>query len=146
LTEIDRVNSLLTSAINKYDNNSWRIYRTNRNILDKIIKQKKHDHLLNKFKGTNDRWKMIKEHNGNNKTHPPQCIINNGQSVTSPKQLCTIAHNYFIEKVNNIKNAFNNHTVEPIQILSKLIPKNNNKFILPETNVNEIIKIINKLK
>merc|ERR1712240_403560 len=140
------VNTLLTDAITKYDNDSWRQFRTNRNILDKNINKIKQDYLKNKFIETNDRWKMIKDYNGNNRTHPPSCIIHNGHSITSPKEISNIALNFFVEKVTKIRESFSKNPVGPIQLLSSLIPRNNNKFILPETNIKEMIKLISKLK
>merc|ERR1712240_205865 len=140
------VNTLLTDAITKYDNDSWRQFRTNRNILDKNINKIKQDYLKNKFIETNDRWKMIKDYNGNNRTHPPSCIIHNGHSITSPKEISNIALNFFVEKVTKIRKSFSKNAVGPIQLLSSLIPRINNKFILPETNVKEMIKLISKLK
>ena len=108
MTEIDRVNKLLTEAITKYDNDTWRQFRTNRNILEKNINKIKQDYLKNKFKGTNDRWRMIKDYNGNNKTHPPNCIKHNGQSITSPKEISNIALNFLLKRLTKLETLLPN--------------------------------------
>merc|ERR1711989_541 len=49
LNKIEENNLLLTDAITKYDAESWRQYRTNRNLINKLIKNKKQEYIKNKF-------------------------------------------------------------------------------------------------
>ena len=72
------------------------------------------------------------------------CIIHNGKTITSPKMLSQIFNEFFISKINAIRNSFQTFNITPMQILEKLTPKYTNKFILPEITLKEMHLIIKK--
>ena len=69
----------------------------------------------------------------------------NNKAITSSKAIARMANKYFIEKVNKIINGFYNHHVSPINILSKLIPKQQSTFKLPLITIQEMHKLINSI-
>ena len=76
-----------------------------------------------------DKWKCIKEYNGNSKTNPPSTLIYEGTSITRPKKMSNIMNDFFIEKIKIIRDNFPNFTVSPLQILEKLKTRNKNKIL-----------------
>ena len=146
LNQLDESQRLLSKAIETHDINNWREYRNNRKILDRLINKQGSKYLSEKFKNTNDRWRCIKDFNGDKKTHPPQCIINNGSSITSPRHISNLMCNFFITKINDIRKSFTSNNITPMQILKELLPENKNNFILPEITIKEMNELIKKLK
>ena len=89
------------------------------------------------FKNKNNSWKFLKNFNGNSKTQPPNNLTVDGKAVTSPKELATISNNFFINKIVNLRNKFTFSNINPIQILSFLIPRNKNDFTIPLITIKE---------
>ena len=139
-------NVMLTAAINSHNQNDWRAFKNDRNDLSKIIDKAKSTYCKNNFKNKNKQWKFIKNFNNSNKQQIPNNITHNNKQITSPRELANIANNYFIDKIIKIRNAFTPSTTDPIEILSKLIPRNNNSLVIPEITLKQTIDLINKLK
>ena len=66
--------------------------------------------------------------------------------ITSPKQIAEYANTFFIEKVKKIRAELPKINSDPIEILSKLIPRCNDTFNLPFITIEQTKKIIKKLK
>ena len=104
------------------------------------------NYIKNRFMHYKDKWKCIKEYNGNSKTNPPSTLIHEGTSITSPKKMSNIMNNFFIEKIKIIRDNFPNFTVSPLQILEKLKTRNKNTLTIPFLDIKTLHNIIKKLK
>ena len=57
-------------------------------------------------------WQTVKTLTNNNKQNPPRIISYNNIVITKLKEICNIANNYFIQKINNIRDKFTiNHNI-----------------------------------
>ena len=91
--------------------NDWRIYRNQRNLVNNINKNNKsryYNFQLNINKNnknfdekiSNDKtmWKTVKNLTNNNKQVPPRVISFDGQLIASLKKICNIANDFYISK------------------------------------------------
>ena len=53
----------------------------------------KKGHTQDVFSNTEDKWRLVKDINGTNKTFPPNNITINNKSITTPKELAKISNN-----------------------------------------------------
>merc|ERR1712240_255243 len=51
-------------------------------------------------------WKTVQDLVGKQKQVPPRNLVINGKSTTSLKKICNYLNNFFIEKVNKIRENF----------------------------------------
>ena len=65
---------------------------------------------------------------------------------TDYKMIANIANNFFIEKIKDIRRHFFITDNDPIEILKKLKPRNENTFSIPFITINETQKYIKELK
>ena len=144
--DMDQCQQLLNKAIHTHGIDDWRAYKHYRNTLNKHIKTLKKEHIRKQFKEANNKYKYLKNYNKSNKQNVPNIINDNNIKVTSPKKLSEIANNFFINKINKIKSTFTKTQITPIQILSKLRPRVNEKLEIPPIKQSEMIKIIISLK
>ena len=76
------------------NNENWRVFRNNRAILNKNIKNKKKEYL--KYKLTEKIITgSLKKFNKQEKGAPPNNILYNGKNITSPSELAEIANDFF---------------------------------------------------
>ena len=80
------MNEYLTDAIKTNNQYSWRLFKNFRNSFFKGVKELAANYIKNRFMHYKDKWKCIKEYNGNSKTNPPSTLIHEGTSITSPKK------------------------------------------------------------
>ena len=103
----------------------------------------------NKFdNNTNSRtiWKTVKTLTNNNKQTPPRLLSHEGRVVTSLKTICNIANDFYVMKIKYIRNKFPiNDKTTPIEVLSKLIKRNNISFTINHFSIEQIGLIIKKL-
>ena len=69
------------------------------------------------------KWKNIQKYNGLEKSVTPSKISYNGQLVTSPLKIATIANNFYVNKVKQLSQVMNNEVRDPIVLLSRLIKR-----------------------
>ena len=124
----------------------WREFKNFRSTIDKKIKIAKREFLKQKFNDNKNQWKFLKNFQGKNKQHPPNNICQNGKQITSPKDIATIANDFFIDKIEKIRKTFTPSSVDPIDVLNTLIPRNKNEFKIPKITLSATQKIIKKLK
>ena len=89
---------------------------------------------------------MIKDINNCNKFNPPTSIREGTEMNNSPKGIAQLANNFFISKIIKIRNEFPDNSLDPMGILTQLIPKSSCKFTLPPITLSETIKILKNLK
>ena len=92
-------------------------------------------------------WRTVKDMTHKNKQVPPRRIIINGSITTSLKKICNHANDYYISKINKLRNTFTiNKNISPIQILKFLIPRVENRVKIPHINEKRLKQILKKLK
>lgn len=138
--------NLLNTAIINNDQTSWREFKNFRNNLDKTIKIEKTEYIKKKFNNKSTQWKFLKTFNNKNKQQIPSNLTHKGKQTTSPRELATIANNFFIDKILKIRENFPVSVIDPIKLLSALIPRNKNTFTIPNITINQTQTIIKHLK
>ena len=138
--------TLLNIAIKNYNQDDWRNFKNFRNKLCKDVAQEKTKYIETKFQNKGTQWKFLKQFNKNEKQQVPNNITFNNKHVTSPKEIAKIANNFFIDKIIQIRNGFTTSEVNPIDILSSLIPRCTNEFELPFITIEETKQLIKKFK
>ena len=83
--------------------------------------------------------------NKTNNQQPPSKITYDNKVITSPRSIANISNNYFIQKVEKIRNIFTQSKFYPIKILNKLIPPINNNMIFPLITNEKTLKLIDRL-
>ena len=100
----------------------------------------------NKMRNSKGLWNSLKNLMSANKIQTPRRLNISGETITSPKKISELMQNFFIEKINMIKETFVPATVDPIYLLSKLIPKPDTEFKLKEITIKETKDIIRTMK
>ena len=139
---MDKTQQLLDKAITTYEFDHWLEYKNNRNTTQKNIDKAKKEYTIDRLNKQNDKWKTVKTINKTDNQQPPDKIIHNNTCITSPKQIAQIANDFFITKIQEIRQQFTPPTVDPITILKRLKPRNNNTFKFPLITVRQTIDII----
>ena len=125
----------------------WRQYRHTNNLTNKLIKQRKIDYYSDKFDttGQTDKtmWTTLKSVTKTNTQQTPTHLVNNNTFVTSPRAIANIANTHYINKINTIRNSFKKLTLNPMHILSTLIPRQEHTLTLPLITLTQTIDIIN---
>merc|ERR1712240_204076 len=141
----------------------WRKFRAQRNLVTKMNKSNKsryYNYQLNikkndngdEYKYQNDvqskiMWGTFKDLTNTNKQVPPRVISHNGNLVTSVKKIVNIANEYFIEKICKIRESFLvKVNISPLEILQRLVPKCQNQFDIKMATIEDIERIVKKLK
>ena len=136
----------LTKAISSKNIEEWRLYISMRNVLYKSIEAAKTIFYVNLFKRSKQMWNTVKKLNKSEKGSTPTSIVINNKLSSSPVKICTAMNAFFHNKILTIRQGFTKCLMDPIEILSKLIPRPNKKFTLPYITVKEAKDIIFKLK
>ena len=156
----DNLHKIAKGTNNQED---WRKFRVQRNLVTKMNKTNKskyYNYRLNINKndtGDENRyqndtqskimWETFKNLTNSNKQVPPRVISYNGNMVTSIKKIVNIANEFFIEKIQKIRESFSvNVNISAIEILQKLVPKCQNNFEIKMATVDDIARIIAKMK
>ena len=62
--------------------------------------------------------------------------------VSSPGELAEIINNYFIETIKKIREKFTWSQIRPIEILTELIPRCHESFLIQEISIDQTKQII----
>ena len=65
-------------------------------------------------------WRSLNELTGTDKFKTPKMIINDGETLYSPKKIAEALNEYYIENVDEIRNNFPEPSVDSMEILEKL--------------------------
>ena len=145
-TELKNINNLLTNAIKSKNQDDWRLYRHEKNTLNKKIDEAKTIFLKNKLGHPSKGWKVLNEFKGNSKAHPPSKLLHKNKLISSPKAIADIQNQFYVKKIKEIRKSFSKSDISPIKILEKLRPRVKNKLHIPPITISKTIKIIKKLK
>ena len=122
----------LTEAISsKTDLAKWRVYRKNRNKIEKIISKKKGDYIRKNLAKPLDKWKFVKSFNSNIAQSTPSYINLNGYVFQSPKIISNLLNDHYVNKINDIRSCFSKPLMDPIKILENISPPSKNSFKMP---------------
>jgi len=70
----------------------------------------------------------------------------NNYMITSWKQITEIANTFYINKIRGLREKFNLHETNPIEILNFLIPPNKRNFYLQPITIERVNQILKKAK
>ena len=122
----------------------WRLYRHTNNTTNRLIKQKKIDFYRQKFDTKDDKtmWTTLKNLTNNKGQQQPATILHNNNFISSPRALANLANTHYVDKVNKIRQAFKKLTLNPIHILSTLIPRQQHTLTIPPITLAQTEEII----
>ena len=146
LEDIQISNLLLEKAIKENNLPNWREFKNDKAILNKKIESAKSDFFEKRFDSKSDQWNFLKTfNNSNNSQQIPNNITHEGSQVTSSSKIANIANIFFKNKIRLIRESFTKSEIDPMKILSHLIPRCDKTFSLPHMKVSDILKIISSL-
>ena len=143
--QMNNTQILLNKAIETQEFSDWTEYKNSRNITQKQLKLAKKNYTIAKFKKSRDKWATVKNLNKTKTQHPPSKITHNNKTITSPKDICIIANQFFTDKINEIRSKFYQPSCKPIEILEQLIPRNKNEMVIPLITISQVVEIIKNL-
>ena len=92
-------------------------------------------------------WDTFKKLTNSSKQVPPRVISHEGNMVTSLKKIVNVGNVFFLEKIQKIRESFpENYSINSVEILENLIPKCQNRFEIKMATIEDITRIIKKLK
>ena len=97
------------------------------------------------MKNNHNNWKYLQYLHKTNKCNPPDKLLYNGKVSTSLQELANISNNFFISKIESIIRTFTPSNISSLQILQKLIPKPQSKFLIPPITIDQTLEILNKI-
>ena len=136
----------LSEAILVNEKEKWNIYKMSRNKLMKLINTAKTNYYERILNSSLNIWKSAKHLTNSEESTVPRRIVSDGKVVTSPKKLANCFNVFFKEKIRNIQKSFFDWPLNPLFVLSLIIPRKECRFCLPETTVEEVENIIRNMK
>ena len=136
----------MTKAIKANTDEQWKIYKKARNSLLKVIDISKSLYYEGLITQSANVFKTVESLTAKKDSTIPRRIIDEKGTITSPKALANMFNKFFIDKIEIIRKSFTDSPVDPILLLSLLIPKKPARFHLPEITLDETINIILQMK
>ena len=97
----------------------------------------------------NDRkmWRTVQNMVGKEKQVPPRNLVIDGKATTSLRKICNHANQFYINKVNKLRENFSNtFNASPLDVLQKLIPRTKGCLKIPYIDANGFKKLLKKAK
>ena len=109
----------------------WKDYRTLRNTVTSQVRKDRRTFLQDQYKKCDDTndigqlYKTVKSQLGWNPTGPPTTLVDNGRTITAPKDLAQLQMDYFHNKNIELHNSVNsdNEDINPLETLNSCINK-----------------------
>ena len=139
-------NEALTEAINTKELEKWRLFRSARNQVYKIIEFFKKEYYQAMLNRTKTLWRTTKLITNCDNSSLPRKVIVNGKTESSPKIIADKMCEFFQSKIEAIRNSFSESAIDPIWLLSFLIPRPQCKLRIPEISVKQTEQLIMKMK
>ena len=134
---------------NKTDEN-YSNYKTLRNKVTSSLRQDKTKWQKQKLESCNNDpgklWKNILGWLNWCSSGSPSKLYYAGQMVTSPARLAEIMNNFFVNKIETIRQGLPRQTDDPLRTLKHIMRNNNSEFSLSCVHPDEVRKIILSLK
>ena len=118
-------------------NDDERFAKSRRNMHSKLLKKSARIYYEQKLKIKNREFSGLKElTETDNKT--PTTIISNGKATNKPAEIAEVMSNFFVEKVESIRNSINADTFEAISTYKSIIPRVEDTLSLKRKSVEEV--------
>ena len=140
------VRSQLEVAVRSSNIEEWRYFRILRNQACKYLEFAKRTFYIDRFSKAGNIWREFRQFQGEEDTSAPVKIISNGKDVTSPRKLCTMFNEYFIDKIEKIQEKFDDKDDQQMNILQRLIKKPESTLEVNQITVNEMYEPIVRMK
>ena len=112
----------LEKAIESADNEEYRVYNNKRNKFQREVAKYEENKFKEKVKNPRMLWREVHKNLQKDSTEVPTSVIHQGKLVTSPKKLSVIFNDFFVEKIQLIRDSFTPTSCDPIKILELLVP------------------------
>ena len=139
----------ITLKNDELKNEAHNDYKNHRNLLSTVLKRSKQNYYNNFFskniKNLKKTWRGINEiiSDKNRNYSTIKSIIENGSTITDPKEIANSFNDYFTSVAENIQLKIR-YSGKPFEHF--LNDMNDNIFFLMQTNSTEIIDVINSLQ
>ena len=130
--------------------NDWENYRVLRNKVTKILKTEKKAWQKNKLEACNNDsgklWANVKGWLNWSTSSSPSKLFHEGRIETSPIAIASIMNNFYIEKVQTIRENLPEARIDPLHELRKQMRDSNKQFSIKPVHPDLILKILTGLR
>ena len=148
--QMDARDAAQKKATDSQNETDWKQYRKLRNKVSKKVKIEKSDwqrRKLDNCSGSPSKvWKNILGWLNWTSSSSPSKLYFDNSVVTSPARMANVMNNYYITKVNDIRNALPPPSVDPLGPLKRMMYGCPTKLNLNPVHPDMIDKIIGELK
>jgi len=135
------------AALISKDISLQREYRNLRNRVTNMMRSDKNSWEVKRLSnvGCSDQylWKNIKSTLNWNTNGPPTKLIINGLVEGSPKQLANAMNEFFVKKINTLRNRIPLPTEDPLRFLKQMMSNRTSTFRLDIAHPDEVLAILN---
>ena len=132
------------------DPDHWRHYKHLRNTATAKMKQEKKswetDKLSNPEHDCSTLWKNVKSFLGWSNSGPPSQLFHNGHFVNTPAGLARTMNNFFLEKVQDLRQRIPRVDTDPLSKMREVFRDRNCSFRFKPVKQEDVMKIISGLK
>ena len=146
---MEQRNKAQRTASNRGDPKAWRVFRGLRNhcvTAQRLDRQEWEKAKLSSVKNSLAKlWKSVKGIIGWGDSGPPTRLLEDGKFLSSPSALATTLNNYFIKKVNKLRESIPVAEVDPLSSLRETMLNRQCSFNIKPVTKQEVLKIIASL-
>ena len=135
----------INKAISNKDSDEFRMAKSLKNQLDKSLEKDKKQYFEENLSKKRKKWKIIND-NDKKDDEIPTRIIFKGIDTSSPKQIGKLFADFFVDKVEKIRENFSDDINPALETLNELIKKPDVSFNFKEVTVAQVYETIQKLK
>ena len=137
-------------AVRTNESEDWREFRAVRNQVTSMLRQDKktweRDQLDLVQNSSSDVWKTVKGWLGWGSVGTPTQLFWEGKMVTSPIGLATAMNDFFLAKINGLRNGIPPTTGDPTKKLREAMRVRKCTFQMKKVKESDVLKIIKQLK
>ena len=138
------------AATKSRDPDDWREYKNLRNHATSRMRSEKKAWERNKLDiaklSSSNMWRNVKSWLSWSNSGPPSKISHNGTIISKPARVATIMNEFFIKKVEKLKDKIPTTDSDPLVKLREVFKNRQCKFSFRPVTQEEIFKIISDLK
>ena len=132
------------------NSDDWKNYKQLRNQINNKLRAQKSvwqtEKLIEYSSDSSTTWKHIRTWLGWTTGGPPTKLMTNGRLETKPKALAEIMNQYFVEKVQQLRQNLPPSNINPLSLPEKMMQNRRCSFSLQAVHPDQISKIISGLK
>ena len=136
----------LQKAITSGDIEDWRLFRSFRNQAFRFIEAAKRTFFIGRLNNTKNLWREFRSYKGENDNSSPTKVIEGTKEITSPKKMCNVFNDFFINKTKDIQAKFDDDDEGQLEILEKLVPKPKTTLDIDHVTIDEVYAAICRMK